>query len=308
MIICLQCGGEFPRDPRVSVTRIIKYCSRACTNAARKLPARYHTCEFCGVSFLHVRGRHDVATKYCSNTCAAHATRPAQSKVRSFQCVVCQRCVCRPDRGATRSLCSEACRNSYRELRQQEQIAKPKPYNNDRYIQRYEEQNPWKSKINVCMECGQQFNCAYRFGDGVRLFCSAQCGTAAAKKVTKARRRSKTSDSIRSDSARFGNVWNRDGGRCHVCGLICKQKKLFVDKHDPLFPTMDHITPLALGGAHTEANCGVAHLLCNCLKGCLPVSTTMRTIARQAIEAGGDWSAIARFRAPLPPLTSILAK
>lgn len=52
-------------------------------------------------------------------------------------------------------------------------------------------------------------------------------------------------------------IYSRDGGQCQLCGL-------------PVLPknrSLDHVVPLALGGAHTPENVQLAHLLCNQRKG-----------------------------------------
>lgn len=48
-------------------------------------------------------------------------------------------------------------------------------------------------------------------------------------------------------------VWERDGGVCHICGQQC----------EPGNWHMDHIHPIARGGAHVMANVAVSHPRCN---------------------------------------------
>jgi len=48
-------------------------------------------------------------------------------------------------------------------------------------------------------------------------------------------------------------VWERDGGRCHICGGRCD--------HDDWH--MDHLVPLSRGGAHAPDNVAVSHPRCN---------------------------------------------
>lgn len=52
-------------------------------------------------------------------------------------------------------------------------------------------------------------------------------------------------------------VWERDGGRCHLCGR----------KTDPKNWHLDHIVPLARGGEHSYRNVAVSHPICNQRKG-----------------------------------------
>ena len=48
-------------------------------------------------------------------------------------------------------------------------------------------------------------------------------------------------------------LYERDGGRCHLCGKHVPRAKF----------TLDHLIPLAHGGSHTALNLAVAHGYCN---------------------------------------------
>jgi hypothetical protein len=48
-------------------------------------------------------------------------------------------------------------------------------------------------------------------------------------------------------------IFERDGWICGICGEVVK----------PEDATLDHIVPVALGGAHTAANLRLAHAMCN---------------------------------------------
>ncbi|HEY2510181.1 MAG TPA: HNH endonuclease signature motif containing protein [Polyangiaceae bacterium] len=52
-------------------------------------------------------------------------------------------------------------------------------------------------------------------------------------------------------------VFDRDNGYCYVCKLKVAWELM----------TLDHVVPLAKGGAHTEDNLRVAHRACNSEKG-----------------------------------------
>lgn len=52
-------------------------------------------------------------------------------------------------------------------------------------------------------------------------------------------------------------VWERDAGRCHLCGKKADQS----DWH------LDHIVAIAAGGEHPYANVAVSHPACNMSKG-----------------------------------------
>jgi 5-methylcytosine-specific restriction endonuclease McrA len=60
-------------------------------------------------------------------------------------------------------------------------------------------------------------------------------------------------------------VYQRDNWVCRLCGYVIDSTLRFPDE---MAATLDHITPLALGGTHTYENVAAAHARCNFLKGC----------------------------------------
>ena len=62
-------------------------------------------------------------------------------------------------------------------------------------------------------------------------------------------------------------VMRRSNWRCHLCRGRIPPDAVWPS---PLFGTVDHVLPLAQGGAHSYANCKAAHLTCNCKKGAKP--------------------------------------
>lgn len=80
-------------------------------------------------------------------------------------------------------------------------------------------------------------------------------------------------DSRRHRARRFGAdlgpidaeaVWQRDGGRCQLCGEPVSR-----DVAWPAWgsPSIDHVLPLTRGGLHVMENVTLAHLGCNKSKG-----------------------------------------
>lgn len=55
-------------------------------------------------------------------------------------------------------------------------------------------------------------------------------------------------------------IFDRDGWRCGIC-----RRKIRKDLRwpHPMSASLDHIVPLARGGAHTRANARASHLRCN---------------------------------------------
>jgi len=86
-----------------------------------------------------------------------------------------------------------------------------------------------------------------------------------------------------SSSGRFTNagmggkaklrLWERDGGRCHLCGKTVNTMSE---------ASRDHIVPLSLGGCTCTGNIALAHRSCNSRRGS---NETMRfTFGRGAIK------------------------
>lgn len=59
-------------------------------------------------------------------------------------------------------------------------------------------------------------------------------------------------------------VFERDRWVCGICGDDVNRMLAWPD---PMSPSLDHIVPLARGGAHTLENVQLAHLRCNISKG-----------------------------------------
>jgi 5-methylcytosine-specific restriction endonuclease McrA len=58
----------------------------------------------------------------------------------------------------------------------------------------------------------------------------------------------------------FEDVWARDNGLCYLCGYGVDRGVPWPDGGSP---SLDHVVPLSLGGAHTPDNVALAHLGCN---------------------------------------------
>lgn len=52
-------------------------------------------------------------------------------------------------------------------------------------------------------------------------------------------------------------VYERDGGRCHICGKHVPKSRM----------SLDHLIPLSRGGGHFKLNVRLAHLECNVRRG-----------------------------------------
>lgn len=198
--------------------------------------------------------RADLVPLICP-VCGKETMKPAHVRTCSYTCAVTlkrehvQDCICKlcgqafqrkgyPTAGATNMLCPECKERSHRQKMQ------------------------WLK----CPVCGKE-----GWRDTRYLTCSRRCGNVLQWRPRKkwasqeervlakaARRRilMKNVDGI-IEAINPKVIYERDGGRCGICG-----KKVASDQI-----SIDHIIPLSLGGQHTENNVRLAHIRCNVQRG-----------------------------------------
>jgi 5-methylcytosine-specific restriction endonuclease McrA len=59
-------------------------------------------------------------------------------------------------------------------------------------------------------------------------------------------------------------IFERDDWTCGICEQPISPVVVYPD---PMSPSLDHVVPLARGGAHNRENCQATHLICNVRKG-----------------------------------------
>lgn len=108
-----------------------------------------------------------------------------------------------------------------------------------------------KAKITRhCPHCGDKLAVTKRAD---AAFCSVRCEQAAHNATKKASRKR----GERAEHVSRAYIYNRDGGRCHICGT----------KRPPNDFHLDHLIPLADGGQHAPENLAVACPSCNTARG-----------------------------------------
>ena len=69
-------------------------------------------------------------------------------------------------------------------------------------------------------------------------------------------------------SVNLKRLIKRDGLRCALCGGMCDiNDNKWKNGIGPLYPTIDHIIPMAKKGGHVWSNVQIAHAICNYRKG-----------------------------------------
>lgn len=112
--------------------------------------------------------------------------------------------------------------------------------------------------FGICKECGALF---IPRAKGER-YCSPECRQSAWYNHNDRRLKG-----VRKDSGiTLHKVYERDGGRCYLCGGLCDWEDYGEKGAGNKYPSVDHVVPLALNGTHTWDNVRLAHRICNSLK------------------------------------------
>ena len=72
----------------------------------------------------------------------------------------------------------------------------------------------------------------------------------------------------------FEAIYERDKGRCHICGRRVKKAEA----------SLDHLVPISKGGAHAPWNVALAHLNCNSRRGNRGAAQLMLAPSRKGVN------------------------
>ena len=121
--------------------------------------------------------------------------------------------------------------------------------------------------MKTCKECGSLF---FPANGNNKVYCGLECSNRAANRNKEMRRRAKISDALVDKDIGLKRLYDRDGGRCWLCGGMCDPNDysfvdgIFVAGNN--YPSIDHVIALANGGQHSWGNVKLAHRICNSLK------------------------------------------
>lgn len=121
-----------------------------------------------------------------------------------------------------------------------------------------------ESKVpKKCAECGETFFSQYRNA----RYCSDRCRSRKKKKRKgNYRRRCEKYGVFYDNTITRAAVIKKYDGICQICGIKCDETDRGWGTTGAKFPTVDHIIPLAKGGAHTWDNVQCACAMCNSKK------------------------------------------
>ena len=294
---CARCGNEFTGRKR-------KYCTKDCCLRAHGHDPDYKPeslCLSCGKVLS------EGQKKYCSGACVSRAyykrkhpdslPQPERREVIHKQHIEKTRKICRQcekyftmQSHSKGMFCSYECRGKFRSEQQKKQReVKPikhckicgKETQSRREVYCSDECRKVKARrdslesnkqkrmlvlVNgyICKECGESFTPKY--GSKRRSFCSATCYKRNERRERHWSRGSYKRYKTERDGERFKvrDIYDRDRWVCGICnGKVDKRLKY----PHPMSASLDHILPIAEGGAHTKANVQLAHLSCNVAAG-----------------------------------------
>lgn len=141
--------------------------------------------------------------------------------------------------------------------------------------------DPLMDEALTCVECGREFTrhqhallTGAASGERMRdrrgippKYCSPKCSNRVHGRLSKYSRR-KAEASAKQDVIPLGDLVERDGGVCQICGEAVDAGDGWFDSNGQfhvgrLYPTMDHVVPISKGGKTTWDNVQLAHLACN---------------------------------------------
>lgn len=103
-----------------------------------------------------------------------------------------------------------------------------------------------------------------------RICCSKECGEKRHNQIKEAKRRAKIADAFVDRGITIQALYKRDNGICYLCGGLCdwndKENRENGIVCGNLYPSIDHVVPLAHGGRHEWDNVRLAHRICNSKK------------------------------------------
>lgn len=103
-----------------------------------------------------------------------------------------------------------------------------------------------------------------------KKYCSSECSKRASNRNHEAKRRLKIKAGMIDKDITLEALYTRDEGVCYICGEACIWEDYTTRDGQKqcgnLYPSIDHMIPLAKGGEHSWANVRLAHRRCNALK------------------------------------------
>lgn len=135
------------------------------------------------------------------------------------------------------------------------------------------------AQARTCGLCGRKFTASVPN----EKFCDT-CKAEAERAQTARRKRMRYAlkrGAPEAEGISWRDLIERDRGICQICGMPVDVNDKRWGVSGPLYPSQDHIVPLAKGGTDTMENSQLAHIICNSVKCATDMS---EEVARHAEE------------------------
>lgn len=228
-IVCKTCGERY------DATRYnAKFCSDICRHSYnRKNRGVKQVCDYCNSEYKGYK-----LTTHCTVECKRKDFNSKRSIIINRS--KCCGCGVVMIGGRRRDYCSKQCNRRHH-------------YENNRinYVSQV------RTHSIKCVECGKHKEVTYKR----KKYCTDECKRKYQWRRKDAKRRFaiRTNGKVDWDIS-IERLIKRDGMKCYLCGDD-------VIKHDntnhELYPSIEHVMPVAKGGTHTWDNVRLAHRKCN---------------------------------------------
>lgn len=154
--------------------------------------------------------------------------------------------------------------------------------------EREERERAFLDARHVCKECGREFTMRelresnpFNYSDNP-TFCSLSCSHRYHGREQRHKRRASKSGGECSISLR--ELDELCDHTCYICGRKTEWDDYRIDDSGSfvagdMYPSIDHVIPIANGGTHTKDNLRIAHRICNSIKGDRSIEYAMEAIA-----------------------------
>lgn len=297
---CEYCGVEFVGGGRKYCSR---ECCRAADRDNKRISyigKRKEVCDFCGKPLPKFK------TRFCSNECGRKYHRIEKGQCQSYENVkkICKICgkefetyrqdkttcslecrkKCNPERTRKKYLKKHPDARTRVEIQAESKIRKQKE--KEESLKRRKERDEKRQKIlaekeaikqanikywqqyeaeHECVVCGNKYIAHHPFAK----YCSESCIRKAQRKRTGNRKHRYKEITVDKDINLY-KLAQRDHNQCQICGLFVNWNDF--EKTDTtiicgdMYPSIDHILPISLGGLHSWDNVQLAHRGCNTRK------------------------------------------
>lgn len=245
---CEQCGKKFAARPDK------KCCSKVCKNLFRARCERRFACvcAFCNTPFVGKKNQ-----LVCSPAC-----KPPAAMAKCVQCGIEFRRYAK-GRGSKTRLCSRQCRDEFglrHKAESQAELIRAMVFCG--LIRKALDWRKHLNRLRLCDLCGIEFEVR---SSGFNKHCSEACRKSHARQEHRKHKRIREARKKNAICEPYidNDIFVRDKWKCWLCDRKVSQMEKVPHNEAA---TIDHVIPLAAGGADAPWNVHCAHFLCNVTK------------------------------------------